>query len=602
MARRMGDEATPDAEPARLDTDFEPPRAPRWSLSRIDWRALGVRVRAWGRSQIEADVWSSILHVLLLMALLVLLRPAFFEMSPAEVYEADNVFAKMVDRDLSALAAGSQKHRPAVPSILFLAIPTVLLLLARRGLRWTDWEHGRELRIVIILPLAMLAWSASTFPYNTYLDQGHPWDRLLVVAATVASWYTPLAVPIATRFILVMLKEAYIPIKLDDFDFRAVGEYVVVASIFVWAAAASRSFKAKHFVVMFVSSWAGYYFCAGVAKWNYGPEHSWLLENHLTNISVGSYVRGWMSWLDESTYMSLIALLRHTDVAMAVYTLIIEVGAIVGFLSYRRLAKWWFLGSAFLNFGIFTLTGICFWKWIFANLVFAWWFGGDGRRVVSEAYRQKLVLLVGALSVYLSTQHYRVLYWSTKVAWYDTRVTQDYEIWAIGESGEEYLVDPKTITPMEMHWVQGAFCYATNDHALTGIYATSGNYNVMKKLESFERPADALRLFQRSKTCRHKKRKMFDDFMIRYFGHLNRDGRKHGWIDWIGRPTHLWVFPKGNLYEEQERVQRIELRRQLVYHHGEKLHELDDATVHTVDIPLNGPPKPKPKAAKGRAR
>lgn len=576
----------------------------KWRLPRVDWQELRSKAPVWLRGQVERDVWWSIAHVLVLMGLLVMLRPVFMEMMPEEVYQADSVFGAMFDRDLTAIAEASREQMPIVPDILFLLPPTVILLLARRGLRWTEWEHGRALRLLIVLPLAMFAYSGSTFDYNMYLDEGHAIDRLLLVAAAIASWYTPLAVPIATRFAMVMLKEAYVPIRLDDFEFRAPAEFMCIASIFIWASAVSHSFKIKHFLLVFISSWAGYYYIAGIAKWNIGPEYSWLLENKLTNVAVAGYVRGWMSFLDHDAYMRFIDFVAHFDLAMAVFTLVIEMGAIIGLFIHPRLSKWWFIGLAILNLGIFATTGIFFWKWIFPNFVFAWWVMGPGRPLVDQLYRQKLVLLVGIFSVWWSTQHYRVLYWTTRVSWYDTRLEQNYELWGIGESGQRYLIDPATITPMDMHWTQGSFCYTTNDHSLTGIFATSGNYGIMKKLENYEQPEQALRLFKGAKRCGNKRRKAFDDFMIRYFGNINRYGRKHQWLSWIGRPAHIWVFPKGSFYEgldryeEQEPLTRIEVTRQVIYRHGGKLHNLDQELVHTVDIPADGKPPRKPKDRK----
>jgi hypothetical protein len=148
---------------------------------------------------------------------------------------------------------------------------------------------------------------------------------------------------------------------------------------------------------------------------------------------------------------------------------------------------------------------------------------------------------------------------------------------------------------MEIRFVQGSHCSATNDHSLTGIYATSGNYRVMKQLETFEHPEQALALFKRQRTCRNKRKRKMDQFMRRYFGNLNRYGRRHRWISWIGKPHHIWVSPRGNLYDMQEPVARIEMVRQLIYRHGGKLHNLDEATVYGVEIPHGEPPGEGPQ-------
>ena len=74
--------------------------------------------------------------------------------------------------------------------------------------------------------------------------------------------------------------------------------------------------------------------------------------------------------------------------------------------------------------------------------------------------------------------------------------------------------------------------------------------------------------------------------MVRYFGNLNKYGRPHRWLSWIGRPQHLWVQQQGDLYDMQEPVKKIELRREVVVHQGGKLHGFGPKTVNTLSIPI----------------
>ena len=85
--------------------------------------------------------------------------------------------------------------------------------------------------------------------------------KLTVIPALVSR----LAVPFAVRWAIVMIKEAYIPITLDDFDFRPVPEVIIVFSCFLWAGLL-RGFKTKHFLFAGIACWASYYYAAGVAK------------------------------------------------------------------------------------------------------------------------------------------------------------------------------------------------------------------------------------------------------------------------------------------------------------------------------------------------
>jgi len=544
-------------------------------MSRLD-----AAKKAWARADVQF-----IAHCSVILALLVFLRPMFTRMTPATIYEGPNILWGMLTSDYSALIRGARRQNPIVPQLLFLLVPTALILLGRIRIRWDQWENGTALRNLVMTLLIILAWAGATFDYNIYLNQGHFLDRLLLVGLTALCWRFPLAVPFAVKWIHVMLKESYFPIPADDFDFRSVHEFLVVFSVFVWVSS-WKSFKSEHFLLVGIGCWASYYYAAGVAKVYYGPDWSWLLENHLSNLSVGSHIRGWLGFLSHDAFLAINRVARRLDLTLAAFTLVFELGALVCFFIHRRLAQLWFALAIAFNFGIFALTGICFWKWIITNIAFLVFTSRGGAPVYDRMCRYKLVTFFGIVIVFFSRE--RTYYYpQTGVAWYDSRMVENYTIHAIGESGKEYVISPSFITPMEMHFVQGRLCYATNERSVTGIYGVTGSHGVMTRLETLEKPEDALKLVQRGRPCRNPERsKLFDDFFIRYFGNLNQHGRPHRWLSWIGRPTHLWVQPQGELYDMQEPVERIELRREVIVQHDERLHSLEKKTVKDIPIPL----------------
>jgi len=530
-----------------------------------------------------------ILHCLFLLWMMTLLRAMFSATTPNASYEAVSIAWSLVEKDHALLIRAIHNRRfPSLQTlrqllVLFPVIPTLVFLAARRRLRWTDWEAGKSLRVLVMVLLVALAWSGSTFEYSMYLDRGHALDRLLLVALTLLSWRTPLAVPFATRWVIVMLEEAYVPIPLDDFDFRSVAEVLIVFSCFTWASL-QRSFKTKHFLLVGLGAWASYYYVAGTAKINYGPAWSWFLENHISNISANAHVRGWLGFLSDGTFSAGVSFIRRFDLALAAYTLLIELGALVIFV-HPRVVRAWVVFCALLHFGIFALTGIFFWKWMVANLAFYFFLRYGGAAISKQMCRRKAVVLFAIAMVYYSRGR-GYFYPQTGVAWYDSKFVENYVLYAIGQSGKKYLVSPGYLTPMDMHWTQGRLCYATNERSITGIYGTTGNYDLVQKLETLSSPEEALKLINTAGVCTNVKRQAtFDDFFVRYFRNLNRHDRQLQWVSWIGAPRHLWVTPKGDLYERQEPVAKIELWRDLVVNQGDALHHLELKLVHTVPIP-----------------
>src|SRR5690606_35735148 len=159
---------------------------------------------------------------------------------------------------------------------------------------------------------------------------------------------------------------------------------------------------------------------------------------------------------------------------------------IVFLFLHPRVTRWWFFGAFVLNFGIFVMSGICFWKWMVVSLGAFIWLGRSGRPLIDRMHSLKLPLLLGIVSIYYGNE--RIWYYpQTRVVWYDTRLMENYQIYAVGESGERYLVPPTYFEPMDMHFTQGRLCYATdNERSASGIYGSSGNYRMMKQLEAFE--------------------------------------------------------------------------------------------------------------------
>lgn len=551
---------------------------------------LRPRLASWVRRQVSGEAISALLHVAVLLVLLALCRSLFFQPVDVKHYQASSIFMSMATEDLALIARSAPKNTPVVPQILSFLVPMALFFVAGRKLRWTDWEHGEALRVFVLGLVLMLCWSGATSPYNLYLGVGHGLDRLLLVACGLLSVRFPIFIPLAVKMSIVMIKEAYVPTPLDDFDFRAPAELAIIFSVFTWASL-SRTFQPRHYMIVGVGSFAAFYYLAGIAKWNAGPPGAWLNENHVSNVSVACYAHGWLSFVPEWAFMRFAAVARQLDYAFAFYTLFIEVGAIFGFFLFRWMTRWWFLGCFVLNFGIFAMTGICFWKWMVAAVLAFVWMGRSGRPLVGRMLEYKLPLILIFAAIYWSGS--RIWYYPTAVAWFDTRLQENYDIYAIGESGTRYLVRGSFFKPMDMHWSQGSLCYATEGRAMTGIFATGG-YQTMKMLESIT-PEELEKRHRSARSCRNEKlQARYDDFMRRFFGNLNREGRKLGFLEWVGRPRHIWAWEKGELdggqhevFDGQEKVEKVELWWTMVFHHDGKLHRTEPKLMHTVEIPTS---------------
>ncbi len=557
----------------------------RETVSRLQNAANRVKLAL--KRQVSGEAFSVLFHVVLLFVFVTILRPLFSASIAAQEYEGVSIVVSVLQADVNSLIRGATRNQPVVPEVLFLFIPTLYFLFAKRRLRWTDWQHGTAFRALVMAILAVVVWSGTTFEYNNYLHRGHAFDRLLLLGLFGLSWRYPLAIPFAVRLGIILVREGYVPINLDDFEFRTVTELLTLFSIFIWLSA-KRSFQPWHALIVGVGSWACYYYIAGVAKWTYGPKYSWLLENRLTNLALSTHMRGWLASVSDEHVNAVIRLIRPYDVLMSIYTLLVEFGALVAFFLHRKIARVWFGLCFLLHAGIFMMSGVFFWKWMLVNVAFIWWFGRrDARPILDKFFAYKLPLVLAAAAVFFSAN--RIWYWpQTHVVWYDTPLLDQYDIIVVGKSGERYVVDPNYFAPQDLHMSQGAFCYATdNERAVTHIYGTTGSYEVMKQLNQFNDPKQALALHNRGGVCSNPaQRLVFDNYMKRFFGNINRHGRPWDWLSQLGCPHHLWIDVRGpKEFKAQEKVTRLELWRTLMYAHKGKYHQLEKKLAHTIELP-----------------
>ncbi|MEZ4442720.1 MAG: hypothetical protein R3B72_26735 [Polyangiaceae bacterium] len=543
------------------------------------------------RDQISWEALSFTLHVFAILVALAIVRPLMMENPPGDTYEAKSVVGQLLRWDFEIIRRAAQRHAPAAPRLLFLVIPTLAFWFSGRKLRWTDWEHGRALRVLIMIVVVMLSWSGSTADYNMFFDRLHGFDRLLLVGFCAASWYTPLAVPFAARLAYILIRESYYPIPQDDFDFRPTLELLVVFSAFTWLSL-KKSFKPAHFLMAGIGMWVSYYYLPGVAKVEYGVHWSWL-DNHVTNLGMGGHIRGWLSFVPDSILLPIYQTAWKLDPFLTRYVIFLELGALVMCFITPKLTRLWFLLAFSLHFGIFILSGVCFWKWMLVDLAVIFWTGKSGKWVLADMHRYKLPALLAVASVFFSAQ--RIWYLpQIGVSWYDTRMVQNYEFVALGESGQRYLVDPNYFAPSDMHFVQGRMCYVAPSKQTTAIYGVVGSQSIAKALDEADSPEVAEKLLRRGRYCRGGKhdarRKEYVEFITRFFRNINRHhGKRHAWLRYIGRPTHLHVHQEPHegelLFDGQEKVVALELWQEPIVWLGDRFHHFPRIRVHSLPIP-----------------
>lgn len=539
----------------------------------------------------------------LLLALMIIVRPMFTAAVAESAYEEWSVIGFLIDKDIDIIRKAASSVRPAVPRLLFVLVPTVALMFGtKHKIRWGKKKEDLALRGLVMTIVIILCWAGAFYEYNTYLDRGHPVGRIMLVALAIIAWWRPLAIPVFTTIVVVMMREAKFPLGHDDFDWRPVVEVLILFSCYVWLSF-RRSLRPKHFIYLALLCMGCYYWAAGRAKENYGPEYSWLLDNNLSNLFVSSYLHGWLSWLPEDTVMTLASWMKRVDVLSAGFTLVAETGAIILINAHPKACRIWLWFAALLHVGIYAFSGIFFWKWIVFDIAM-WWFLRHGLAESHRAiFKHKLLLFLGAALMFYSIN--RVYFYpQTRVVWYDTKFNDVYPIYAIGESGARYFVNPRSLTPIHSRMTQEEHSYLTKKRHMTGVYGTTGSYSLMMDLEALKSPEEVKGIIKKRARGAYKKPKVdkFDRLMQRYFHTLNNHGWQHVWLEYVGCPDHIWVqHYRDDVYDRQERIVRIEVWREQVLYLNDAIHRLPAEKLHEVEIPAEAPPrflKPPKKAKK----
>jgi len=465
---------------------------------------------------------------------------------------------------------------------LQLLFPHALLLMLGVRPRWENWESGRQLRIVVVVLGAAVAWSASTYPYNEYFNHGHWADRAMVLVFAGLAWRRPIAVPYLTMLAAVLLQQAGHPVGVDTFDWRPILETLCLFSCFVWLAFVP-GFNTRHFVLVALALIGTYYFEAGIAKLRFRPTGSWVFEDDLSNLLVATHMRGWLSWMPDSWIMTLVRPIRAISPVLTVFTVITELGFLLIFV-HRKLCRPFFLMAAAMHLGIYLMAGIFFWKWILMNLLWFWFFSRDQDDVRKVWFDHRLTAAFAImLAVFGGRQYFKP---QIGVAWWDTNLNEVYEIHAIGKSGTSYRISPEAFAPSDVTLVQANYWKLSNESSLMNVYGSAYNHDQFVAIKN-ARSLDELPALQ-SKFGQNRYNEAwqlsFDELMRRNFRSWNEHGFRHRWLKWIGRPPHLWVTPRDAVNKLPETIERVDITRQAVLGVNDTFQRGDRKVIHSVSI------------------
>jgi hypothetical protein len=315
----------------------------------------------------------------------------------------------------------------------------------------------------------------------------------------------------------------------------------------------------------------------------------WLQRDDLFALTASTYANGWLSFVPEDQLLRWIHHLSWTNLPLKLATLGVELGALL--LLARRGSLLWLAGlSAGLHVAIFLVSGIFFWKWTLLNVALMAVFWRVDPQVACRAFGWRMVVLTGFV-VATSAWHVAPLW----LAWYDSRLSEYFDLEVVGRSGATYNVGRDWMSPYDLQFAQSRFYYLTEQRFLTGTFgAVRRDTQAYAAIEECQTAEEVQELLRTSGEARHdpERARQFDRFLQQWFGALNAGRPKRTWLSRLKSPYHIWSFPRPPAFDGQEPVVevRVWLRRTL-YQQG-KLLPVSAEVVRTLAVGPTALPDP----------
>jgi hypothetical protein len=454
---------------------------------------------------------------------------------------------------------------------------TAILFLGYKRLHWHDFEQGKILKYFILFLSLVLAWTFSTYDYNLYYNQAHYLDRFLLILLGLLVWFHPAIIPIFLIQTIAIVYQFQYP--LDQYswtDKEVVFNILILFNIFLYLKLLLRRNITVLFLVLALSLFAANYFISGLGK----LELDWIGKNRIYELVVSSYVNGWLAFLPETTLLQIVEMLKTFNPFMIFMTMVIELGGLV-ILAHKRVALLVLLSFTLLHIAIFITSGIFFWKWILLASAFFVVLQKIDEAVVKQLFN-KSFFVTSLLIIYFSPHYFH----PARLAWYDTGLSNFYEIEAVGVSGTLYNVGRSFMAPYDFPFAQNRFPFLSNEKLLVGTYGSTSNLEVMEALQTVK-VGEELSLLEESKGRNHyngTQARQFDYFLQSFFTNLNQRGAKTIFINHFGAPHHIWNFARGNVYALQEKVRQIRVRFIKTFYDGVHIYPLALGLTRTLTI------------------
>lgn len=404
---------------------------------------------------------------------------------------------------------------------------------------WFQFENYKTIRLLIIIPIFILAFHSCFAQYNYFANQYYILEKLIIIILAIATCFRPYLVPLFLAMSLMFQGQFIYPIPgYLLFDKRILFDILIM---FIAYGVINRKISLPSFFIVFsilvviVSN----YFYAGISKvWTSPHGYEWVLGKLDYSLIHVNY-KGW------SISKNLIVFAEKYGILLQSMALLIELSSILFFLK-KRYAYLHIATFLMLHLGIFLMSGCFFWKWVALDFLLV--------IIIAKVPNDMFSLQTLKISfLAIITCHF----WLSPfpVNWHPTKVNQSFAYEIAYDSGEVQQISKQNFAPFDNHFHHGKFHFLIDEKILpiktfgyTMDYELSHKINLCN-ISEFETLESS---FGQNNYDSIKKLK-FATFIKSYFYNYNKNPHKQSFNKFL---KHLYVS-KGTSILTNQKVKSV---------------------------------------------
>lgn len=492
---------------------------------------------------------------------------------------------------------------------LGLALGGIFAWQNREWRTWRGFFPGGRLHLVVWAILIILVWTTALYPYNYFFGRAHLMDRMVILLLGAATLRIPSIFPV----LLFSVLTSYLQWQGTGLaDAESTNRKMILDMAFMIAAAGlarpwlQRWMPARlpMLTVVFIGANLIHYWLPGLAKLKIGQNWAdWALHDDLYNLTISTFLYGWNLLWDQAGAIRLHGALQAFGVPLKLFVIFIEVALLSAFWNRR-----WFVflaaGRALLHVGIYVFSGDTFWNWILVQLaiVAAFWRrepedDADPGRAGGFALFSLPVMLCSMVYMLITAHSHK----ASKLAWFDSQITERYALHAVMEDGRRLYITPTFFEPYDFPMIQAQFHHlhlrddgSGGEKILTRTFGAIHDWKVAHQVRGLKTVDEARAMIQKlgtvsAKPARDAKRNpQFNEFLRTWMNNYQEQkGALADVLHFLSPPLHAYVYSTHSseaTYRGERKVKSIEVEFERILFDGKAFHDIDRRVICKIPM------------------